>query len=182
MLHPLRASISKPRLGPLRGTSARPAHRPSHCRSLTVLPAPRVPPLPSPAPDPQTVGETRTQAFEPQCQEASAIPMCCSLHVNCFSESKTIAHKDKLTSQQRVVVPVALPHAISDRQIRDDPLINSPCDSFSPSPESKSISRDHPPICRDSTYDIQAPQPDLPVNTRWQRQASSFARRSRVPL
>lgn len=58
-LRALRASISKPRLKP-RGASARPSHR----RFLTVLPAPRVPPLPSPAPDPQTVGDTYAR-FEP---------------------------------------------------------------------------------------------------------------------
>lgn len=72
--HALRASISKPRLKP-RGTSARPAHRPSHRRFLTVLPAPRGPPLPSPARDPQTVGDTYAR-FEPS-QRRFPCAVCC---------------------------------------------------------------------------------------------------------
>lgn len=115
-LRALRASISKPRLKP-RGASARPSHR----RFLTVLPAPRVPPLPSPAPDPQTVGETRTHASSPANGDSPVPSVACEL---LFGEHDDGPNKDKLTSWQMAIVPVALRHAISDRQIRGDPLIN----------------------------------------------------------
>lgn len=94
-LRAVRASISKPRLKPLRGTSARPAHRPSQRRFLTVLPAPRVPPLPSPAPDPQTVGETRTHASSPAIGDSHVPSVTCEL---LFGEHDDGPKKDKLAS------------------------------------------------------------------------------------
>lgn len=80
-----------------------------------------------------------------------------------------------------VIVPVALPHAISDRQIRADSLINPLAIIFVHIPKANPYLSD-----LESMY-VWHPSstagPSLPVNTRWQSQAPSFAhRRSQVPL
>lgn len=53
------------------------------------------------------------------------------------------------------MVPVALRHAISDRQIRGDPLINSLCIFFSKIAKANSYLRGCPPNCRyNMTYKL----------------------------
>lgn len=72
-------------------------------------------------PGPANCGRDTYARFEPSQRRFPVPSVACEL---LFGEHDDGPNKDKLTSWQMAIVPVALRHAISDRQIRGDPLIN----------------------------------------------------------